>query len=541
MLRLMSRTPEARLLRLRSHLKAPGAAHARQAFSEDGRGTTIDIAGVVAPLRSPRRPDLVPASFVERLLVGAGGGEFSPETLGHLRWMLQKDLLGQDMFLLGTPGPHRRHVVKAFAELTNREVEYVAISRDTTESDLKQRRELVGGSSVFRDAPPVRAALRGRLLILDGIEKAERNVLPTLNNLLENREMALDDGRFLMRDTAFDALAKAGQLRREAAGEAAAVGSGGGEGVNVPGRLCRVHPDFRVVALGLPTPPYPGYALDPPLRSRFQARAVGQPTGASVLAGLRRAAPGLPEASAKGLAIAAEATRMLENAATRGEGASDPGGFGAAVFPSFPHWALKDVGAQLAADPAADPQATLLRAWPALLPGMRGPHDQAHVVAARALLDTHLPSSGGQKRQTPSSPAAAAAAAAAAGNGPGAFVSSPALEALLSALLADLRQGLDVCLVGDKGCGKSAVAHELAKRWAAEEKAAATAAGAASPGAAPPGVASPGMATVGGSTVLPLFKDLSARDLLQRRATTAAGATTWEDSPLVRSSSMLNE
>ena len=29
--------------------------------------------------------------------------------------------------------------------------------------------------------------------ILDGIEKAERNVLPIINNLLENREMALDD------------------------------------------------------------------------------------------------------------------------------------------------------------------------------------------------------------------------------------------------------------------------------------------------------------------------------------------------------------
>lgn len=32
-----------------------------------------------------------------------------------------------------------------------------------------------------------------------GLEKAERNVLPTLNNLLENREMMLDDGRFLMK------------------------------------------------------------------------------------------------------------------------------------------------------------------------------------------------------------------------------------------------------------------------------------------------------------------------------------------------------
>jgi hypothetical protein len=41
-----------------------------------------------------------------------------------------------------------------------------------------------------------------------GIEKAERNVLPTLNNLLENREMALEDGRFLTSPARFDSLLK---------------------------------------------------------------------------------------------------------------------------------------------------------------------------------------------------------------------------------------------------------------------------------------------------------------------------------------------
>jgi von Willebrand factor A domain-containing protein 8 len=68
-------------------------------------------------------------------------------------------------------------------------VEYVALSRDVTVSDLKQRRDIEGVSSTFANQAPVRAALGGRVLILDGIEKAERNVLPTLNNLLENREM----------------------------------------------------------------------------------------------------------------------------------------------------------------------------------------------------------------------------------------------------------------------------------------------------------------------------------------------------------------
>ncbi len=54
----------------------------------------------------------------------------------------------------------------------------------------------------------MKAATEGRVLVLEGIEKAERNVLPVLNNLLENREMQLDDGRFLMHPTRYDKLLK---------------------------------------------------------------------------------------------------------------------------------------------------------------------------------------------------------------------------------------------------------------------------------------------------------------------------------------------
>lgn len=91
-----------------------------------------------------------------------------------------------------------------YAALTNREVEYLSLSKDTTDTDLKQRREIIHGTALYIDQQAVRAALYGRLLVLDGIEKAERNVLPILNNLLENREMALDDGRFLVSPQRFD-------------------------------------------------------------------------------------------------------------------------------------------------------------------------------------------------------------------------------------------------------------------------------------------------------------------------------------------------
>ena len=38
--------------------------------------------------------------------------------------------------------------------------------------------------------------------------------------------------------------------------------------------LLRVNEDFRVFALGVPVPRYPGNPLDPPLRSRFQSRDI---------------------------------------------------------------------------------------------------------------------------------------------------------------------------------------------------------------------------------------------------------------------------
>ena len=46
------------------------------------------------------------------------------DSLKHIRWLLQKDNLGQDSFLIGPPGPRRRWLALAFAELNNREVSH---------------------------------------------------------------------------------------------------------------------------------------------------------------------------------------------------------------------------------------------------------------------------------------------------------------------------------------------------------------------------------------------------------------------------------
>jgi len=120
-----------------------------------------------------------------------------------------------------------------------------------------------GGRSGHVHQAPVRAALHGRLLILDGIEKAEQNVLPTLNNLLENRELSLDDGSILVSPRVYDHhYNNINDSHNELILKDTA---------STPQTILRVHPDFRVAALGSGSH---ATDLDPPLRSRFQARVM---------------------------------------------------------------------------------------------------------------------------------------------------------------------------------------------------------------------------------------------------------------------------
>ena len=251
---LVSRSPS---LRPSVMLRTMSAARWRSSSSYD----QVDVGGAVTDVRPSTSVNLVPRGFFDSTHTGL-----------HplLRWMAQKDSLGQDMLLLAPPAERRRarHLALAFCELIQAEVECVTISADTTESDLKQRRELDGRGGVsWSDGPPVRAALGGRVLLLDGLERAERNVLPTLNNLLENRELSLDDGRLLVEQRRM--------LAAAATGDAAAATDAA--------QFAAVHPLFRVIALAAPAPPFEGRPLDPPLRSRFNAALV-PPVSAQELA-----------------------------------------------------------------------------------------------------------------------------------------------------------------------------------------------------------------------------------------------------------------
>ncbi|CAD6193433.1 unnamed protein product [Caenorhabditis auriculariae] len=251
-------------------LRTQGRRVFSRSLSSREPSSYLKIGSVRVPVGSPKRPEHVPR-FYE-------GTKASREYLPHLKWLMQKDLLQQDVFLLGMPGRQRLELVLRYLEMSKREFEYLAITRDTTEADIKQRREIRSGTAFYTDLCAVRAALGGRILVIDGVERAERNVLPILNNLLENREMQLDDGRFLMKHDKYDNLCKKYDQR--------ALTEMGME---------RVSEDFRVIALGLPVPRFSGHTLDPPFRSRFQCRHVDETSFKSCLENSLELAPNVKE------------------------------------------------------------------------------------------------------------------------------------------------------------------------------------------------------------------------------------------------------
>lgn len=87
--------------------------------------------------------------------------------------------------------------------------------------------------------------------------------------------MTLDDGRSLISHRLFDNLLSSGHTNDSLASRG----------------ILRVHPDFRVVAIGSPVPPFQGQSLDPPLRSRFQSRLLDTPTTSDALTTLQSLYP----------------------------------------------------------------------------------------------------------------------------------------------------------------------------------------------------------------------------------------------------------
>ncbi|XP_012146606.2 von Willebrand factor A domain-containing protein c12.2 isoform X1 [Megachile rotundata] len=446
--------------------------------------TVVTIGNVSKRVKVPNNPEYVPRKYLLQIQAE------DTITLKHLKWMLQKDVLSQDIFLIGGPGIRRRQLALAFLELTDRELEYIALSRDTTEADLKQRREIKSGTAYYHDQSAVRAATNGRVLIIEGIEKAERNVLPVLNNLLENREMHLEDGRFLIPAARYDKL-----LETHSQQELDAW------------RLVRVSEDFRVIALGLPSPRYPGHPLDPPFRSRFQARYISPPSFEEQLKTLTNLVTHTDTAKLKQLLSCAHAF-VTQEAISLG-------------LPDFPLDNLSSAAIIMDQCPYLPVYDIFYRCYPYklflgkegrsavenILETFRIPDETSKVskeisvqsknedknsikVGVKyAKNETVLNVSCGTKRTNEN-------------DGRIKYIETNYQNNLLASML-ESHIVSDLCLIGPKGCGKSITVQTLANLM--------------------------------GYQVEPvvLYQDMTSRDLIQQRTTLSTGDTVWKNSPLV--------
>ncbi|XP_006837671.1 PREDICTED: von Willebrand factor A domain-containing protein 8-like [Chrysochloris asiatica] len=448
-------------------------------------GETVNIGDVSYKLKTPKNLELVPHNYISDSL--------AQSVVQHLRWIMQKDLLGQDVFLIGPPGPLRRSIAMQYLELTKREVEYIALSRDTTETDLKQRREIRSGTAFYIDQCAVRAATEGRTLVLEGLEKAERNVLPVLNNLLENREMQLEDGRFLMSAERYDKL-----LQDHSKAELDAW------------KIVRVSENFRVIALGLPVPRYSGNPLDPPLRSRFQARDIYYLPFKDQLKLLYSVGARVP---------AEKVSQLLSFATTLCSQESSTLG-----LPDFPLDSLPAAVQILDSFPMMSVKHAVQWLYPyTILLGHEGKMAVEDVLKRFELQDSRssiLPNEVVKvERMTENRVSQASVTVQIAekevtikvpsGTKP---ISQPCasdhfIQTLShKQLLAEMMQShmvKDICLIGGKGCGKTVIAKYFAD--------------------------------ILGYNIEPimLYQDMTARDLLQQRYTLPNGDTAWRSSPLV--------
>ncbi|CAG9859748.1 unnamed protein product [Phyllotreta striolata] len=453
MLCLPTKSKLVRVILLNNDKTILGRYLFRKYASKGPNEDTIAIGNVVKKLNESKRPEYVPRKY---------HFENIPQSnLHHLKWMLEKDLLQQDVFLLGPPGSRKRRLAMQYLELIGGEHEYVAISRDTTESDLKQRREIVAGTAKYFDQSAVRAAVEGRVLVLEGIEKAERNVLPVLNNLLENREMHLEDGRMLISPSRYDRL-----LEEH------------GEDQLDQWKLVKVDENFRVVALGLPVPKYRGNPLDPPLRSRFQVRDVYTYNYQEWYDLLRRIAPGAPVEKLEKILSCAFALVNEE--------------FTSLGHPDFPLDNLPSAALILEKNPSLTPYEVIYQLYPYktfLKEGLNDLEDMLIKLQVEPPQQDHSQTNFSDDISNAKSSSKS-------------FVDLPYHRELIEKITSSIEIG-DVCIVGRRGCGKNTIANMIADK---SNKPIET---------------------------IPLYQDMTSRDLIQQRVTLSNGDTVWRNSPLI--------
>jgi MoxR-like ATPase len=122
-----------------------------------------------------------------------------------LQKMIQDHLLGRDICLLGPKGSGRSTIVRHFASLLGTSIEtltlykgmqfftlFVTTFKDMSTRDLLQRRVThTDGSTDWEGSPLLVAALTGRVVVLDNVDRLPVGVLTILQRLIHDREVSI--------------------------------------------------------------------------------------------------------------------------------------------------------------------------------------------------------------------------------------------------------------------------------------------------------------------------------------------------------------
>lgn len=164
--------------------------------------------------------------------------------------MLQSESVA-DFCIIGPRGSGKSMLIEQVANIVKKQTENIVLYQDMTARDLiQQRTTLDNGDTVWNLSPLVLAALDGKIAILDGIHRIHPSTLSVLHRLVQNRELQLHDGQRLVNDKCY-------QLLKSKYGLSDTQLSQSG--------ILRIHPDFRIVAIGEQT----GNWLTPEVLSLF--------------------------------------------------------------------------------------------------------------------------------------------------------------------------------------------------------------------------------------------------------------------------------
>eukprot|EP01116_Phalansterium_solitarium_P000081 TRINITY_DN10050_c0_g5_i1.p1 TRINITY_DN10050_c0_g5~~TRINITY_DN10050_c0_g5_i1.p1 ORF type:complete len:1481 (+),score=541.02 TRINITY_DN10050_c0_g5_i1:2061-6503(+) len=163
--------------------------------------------------------------------------------------MLQDHARGRDLLLIGPHGSGKSTVIRRFAELLGYEIETLTLYKDLSTRDLLQRRTTdAGGNSIWQASPLVSAAVDGKLAVLDNVDRLPLDALAVLQRLVHDRQLTLFDGSLLVSHDDPQAASDGRVVRR-------------------------VHPSFRLVAVGAP-PTAEHRWLTPELVPMFHAHSM---------------------------------------------------------------------------------------------------------------------------------------------------------------------------------------------------------------------------------------------------------------------------